>query len=782
MINDLKKQLLENSNNGLDFFRIYFGAELQLLTPTRFDNIKCPFYHDKNKSFSIYKKENSRWYFHDFGNPYYQGDCFDFYAFVYRLDIKKDFAEILRRMEKVLQDGISQIAEMYSTNDLPDISDVSSVKVHEVPMSDRAKEFWKAFGITENVLKINHVVQIDGYTTIFNDGTTKETWQEDMVFAYDMNGYYKIYYPKTEGREKKFFTYKCKGKREHIFGRHFQNQSDILFLTGGEKDVMTLHSLGYQAICLGSENAQPSRRLVKDLFEDDLEVVVLYDNDEAGRKGAERISETCGWHIADLSTIVDRNKVKDISDYVKQGLSIDNLKCFLDGFAIGVCESDQIEEVEEIEDFSDEVDMPNYICIGESIYNRLPQLFKSITAPITNKIQKDLILIASLGVLSNLIEVSGVYRNKVVYPNLFIFITAPAASGKGAMSWVRRLGSAVQQEYNRQYDNDKAEYEDNKRKGEKPKRKTVFQSANSSVSAFIKQLSKNNGKSTIFETEADSLNGVMKNDDWGSFSDVLRRAFEFEDISMLRVDDEDSVEIENPRLSVVLSGTKEQLFKLIPSAENGLFSRFLFMEFPRQREWDDDLESDESFDAFYNKISEKVYQYYKRCKEGGIRFRLTSVQKHKRKQHYTQLQDEYETLYGEDIVASIRRVANIHLRVAMLLSTIRMLDSEKVYNELVCNDVDFDLAQDLVGWFLNHTTTILGQLPNKPKEYNELKTNVKILYDALQMKFTYQDALSVGDKLKIPNGTVQKHLAKLKKAGLILAEAHGKYSKTKGTN
>ncbi|MFL9837200.1 hypothetical protein ABS768_06815 [Flavobacterium sp. ST-75] len=111
-----------------------------------------------------------------------------------------------------------------------------------------------------------------------------------------------------------------------------------------------------------------------------------------------------------------------------------------------------------------------------------------------------------------------------------------------------------------------------------------------------------------------------------------------------------------------------------------------------------------------------------------------------------------------------------------------MLDNNDITNDLVCDDLDFELAMDLVNWFLMHTVKIFGQLPDKPKQYNELKTIVQKLYDSLPNKFTYQEALKAGESLKIPNGTVQKYLAKLKKVELILAEAHGKYSKTEGIN
>ena len=78
-----------------------------------------------------------------------------------------------------------------------------------------------------------------------------------------------------------------------------------------------------------------------------------------------------------------------------------------------------------------------------------------------------------------------------------------------------------------------------------------------------------------FESEADTL-GVMMDKEWANFSDSLRKAFHHETISYLRKTNNEHIQIENPRLSILLSGTKSQLHKLIPDVENGLLSRFIF--------------------------------------------------------------------------------------------------------------------------------------------------------------------------------------------------------------
>uniref|UniRef100_UPI001CF87561 DUF3987 domain-containing protein n=1 Tax=Penaeicola halotolerans TaxID=2793196 RepID=UPI001CF87561 len=60
------------------------------------------------------------------------------------------------------------------------------------------------------------------------------------------------------------------------------------------------------------------------------------------------------------------------------------------------------------------------------------------------------------------------------------------------------------------------------------------------------------------------------------YSEGLTRAFHHETIPYYRRTDREFVDIESPCLSTVLTGTPKQVSALIPNAENGLFSRFIF--------------------------------------------------------------------------------------------------------------------------------------------------------------------------------------------------------------
>jgi len=108
-----------------------------------------------------------------------------------------------------------------------------------------------------------------------------------------------------------------------------------------------------------------------------------------------------------------------------------------------------------------------------------------------------------------------------------------------------------------------------------PEQKLLFIPANNSASSFIQTLSQNDEMGILFSTEADTLANSLAQD-WGNFSDILRCSFHHETVEMQRKTNKEYVVVDQPRLSVLLTGTNGQFNRLIPDTENGLFSRFMY--------------------------------------------------------------------------------------------------------------------------------------------------------------------------------------------------------------
>lgn len=228
--------------------------------------------------------------------------------------------------------------------------------------------------------------------------------------------------------------------------------------------------------------------------------------------------------------------------------------------------------------------------IPSDIYAQLPDILKESTNMFGDGIEKDVLLIGAISVISGCLpNIEGIYFDEPVSAHLYSFITAPAGSGKGKLKWAKYFGLKIHKSMVEQSIRAKEEYEQemenynnlnkNQRQGvekpKEPKHKMFYIPANSSASAFIQALSDNDFKGIIFETEADTLAGTLKQD-WGNFSDVLRKAFHHESTNMFRRKDNEHIEVEDPHLSIALSGTPKQVHNMMPDVENGLFSRFLY--------------------------------------------------------------------------------------------------------------------------------------------------------------------------------------------------------------
>ncbi|HYD91532.1 MAG TPA: hypothetical protein VEA37_08625, partial [Flavobacterium sp.] len=96
-LNISKKHFLQNSHDGFDFYEHILG-ELKLADSCRCENIRNPFYGDKNPSFSIYyDKGKEIWRYHDYGDPMFSGDVFNFAA-TYYSTITDKFWQVLEKM------------------------------------------------------------------------------------------------------------------------------------------------------------------------------------------------------------------------------------------------------------------------------------------------------------------------------------------------------------------------------------------------------------------------------------------------------------------------------------------------------------------------------------------------------------------------------------------------------------------------------------------------------------------------------------------------------------
>ena len=438
-------------------------------------------------------------------------------------------------------------------------------------------------------------------------------------------------------------------------------------------------------------------------------------------------------------------------------------------------------------------DIPHKITspyIPESIYDVLPPTLKEACNVFKGR-ERDVFFTSALSVISGgLYNVSGLYANDKVFPNLFSIIIAPPASGKGVMKFGRQLGDCSHNFLLNQSKEELKEYKKEKRvfdlkvkkaktdqaiealiEPEKPKAKMFFIPGNTSSAMITKHLEYNDGMGCICETEADALTNALKQE-WGSFSDIIRKGFQAEIISQSRKTDLEYSEIKEPKFSLALTGTPNQLDLLMTSVQDGLFSRVLFYSFNAAPIWKT------TYTSGISRSNKEIFEVYSAdlCEKfksnTAKKFSMIEEQGLKLDNIFSELLIHNTALYGEDAGGTIKRLGLMCYKIAMTLSAIRSENTE-----IICSDDDFNTSLYLVKEvYLIHSINMLNKVSKTSKKLNYTQT---ALYDWIKSKGTFKRS-EISEKSKvlgIKDRTLSDILKRFIELNLIEKVSHGVYTK-----
>lgn len=436
-------------------------------------------------------------------------------------------------------------------------------------------------------------------------------------------------------------------------------------------------------------------------------------------------------------------------------------------------------------------------CLPSELTERLPPLLRDIAHCANGREDSDILVLGSIVTFSACLpNVYGVYSQREVFPNLYLFVTAQASAGKGRLSLCRRLVNPIHrqlceasrlawEEYNRlmqiySTSRDKGEYE----RPQEPPQKMLIIPANASATSVFQILNDNDGVGLIFETEGDTLAQTFKSEH-GNYSDGFRKAFHHETISYVRRRNREHVELLQPKLSALFSGTPKQVTTLIPDAENGLFSRFMFYSMPIKVEWLNVFENGDmrTLDTQFDFIAQKflsIYNYLK--KRQPIRFKFSPKQSRIFNEYFTNVTDDYSRRCGLGFLGSVRRLGLITFRIAMVLTSLRLLEIQPKSNQITCSDNDFSSALSIAKVLIEHSASVYGQLP-KVQSFSQGETHksgMSELYDALPLQFTRLDYVKTAKGINMPPATAKRHITDLVACGRIIRVQNGIYKKRDG--
>ena len=392
----------------------------------------------------------------------------------------------------------------------------------------------------------------------------------------------------------------------------------------------------------------------------------------------------------------------------------------------------------------------------------LPPFMQTVLSLAHTPAEKDMLLLSALtacgSAMPNLYFKYGIAAKRY-YPNLQLFIVGSAACGKGIANLALDLVKPI---------HDKM---------------PLIIPGDATYPAFYQTLAKQKGRGYIHESEGSVITDIWRSST-ANYNTALRKAAEHETISRSRC--REASVIENPQLSMVLTGTFSQYHALVPSIENGYFSRLLTLIIDEHRAFSSQyVQPSESSDETVKTCAEQLYRLYEKLLFAKPReFCLTPDQRARLGHH---LETAYPTLIrllGEDFHSVVLRMA-VHIeRIAMILSALRLSPLSEASplrtSPLLCSDSDYQTAELIGNKLILHMAQayqmIKGSEPvNVPKvlPLDQKQILLSLLPEEFESKVLLEEAQTQG----IPRRTVFRWNDEWQEHGVIVKIRHGVYRK-----
>ena len=447
-----------------------------------------------------------------------------------------------------------------------------------------------------------------------------------------------------------------------------------------------------------------------------------------------------------------------------------------------------------------------------------PAPLNEITAHGTTRAQQDIMLLGAVTVLGASMNshVRCAYGGKMISPSLQTFIVALPASGKGVLSLVRLLVEPIHDEIRlhtaeamKQYRKEKGAYDSlGKERSQAtppalPPDRMFLISGNNTGTGILQNIMDSEGIGLICESEADTISTAIGSEH-GHWSDTMRKAFDHDRLSYNRRTDHEYREVKKTYLSVLLSGTPSQVKPLIPTAENGLFSRQVFYYMPAIHHWQNQFDrNDSDLEDTFKALGMEWKDKLKTIVMNGIfTLHLTDGQKDEFNRLFSRLFVRSGLANGNEMSSSVARLAINICRIMEVVAMLRAMEQGEItaspyvspdphtatdnlkdhivsrWDLLIASD-DFHAVLSLAESLYRHTTHILSFLPNT-EVTSRGNADRDALVDSMEEEFTRASFLQKAGEMGIKSETASTWLKRMQKHGLVEnVDGKGNYRKPK---
>lgn len=414
----------------------------------------------------------------------------------------------------------------------------------------------------------------------------------------------------------------------------------------------------------------------------------------------------------------------------------------------------------------------------------LPAMIQPIMSLAQSDAERDMLLLSLLtaagSCMPNLYFRYGL-TGKKYYPNLQCFIVGSAACGKGIANLALELVSKVHEAL------------------------PLVIAGDSSYPGFYKQLERQNGRGYIHESEGSVITDVWRSS-VTNYNTALRKAAEHEPITRNRANNSSSIAC--PQLSVLLTGTFSQYKALVPSIENGYFSRLLTLIVNDQQAFSHRyVEPASGSNGVMGTAAQQLFDICQALyKSRPVEFSLTSEQRARLGQHLETAYPALMSLLGDNFHSVVLRMA-VHIeRIAMILTAMRhsaltrgegdelksphtMRENEhtdsrmtfgKINDAFVCSDEDYQTAEMIGNKLILHMAAAYRMIKGaeevsvpKVQPLDQRKMLLSLLPEEFETKTLLEEAKSQG----VPIRTAGRWNDKWVEEGVVVKIRQGHYRK-----
>lgn len=317
-----------------EIYQLVFG-----FLPVEYDLVRSPFRKDNNPGAYFERDAKGKLRFKDFANgEVIKGtkmisiDCFDAVRVFFNLP---NFYSTLLFIKNKLIDSNSSIKPVRELSFEVKEKKKFYFRCMSRNFNLKDKDYWTRFGITKQNLiddKVFPVEEVFLYNTKKGDTSFKV---RDLGYCFTdfKSNHKKLYIPKTGNNDKIFIT-DC--DNNDIGGiTKLKNSFKKIIISKSYKDYRVLKNLGLEVIWLQSENSFPSMEVLLPLLHNYTEVIIFFDNDNAGILNSKFLSDLINSFFPNKSRVFNfpeklfKLGIKDPADFYEHLGREELMNCLL---------------------------------------------------------------------------------------------------------------------------------------------------------------------------------------------------------------------------------------------------------------------------------------------------------------------------------------------------------------------------------------------------------------------------------------------------------------------